>query len=508
MRVGLRLFYNQSWLGGVNYVLNIARMLRELPEGERPEVVFLTATPEANEIALQHRDLADEISQFDRAGELGLDFVFPATQIAEAPFQAPWGGWIPDWQCEHYPELFAPEERARRFLQYRTLAEGPAVCIFSSQQAIDDTRRILGPEPGAALRVFRFPAVIDRERYRRAPGQLAATRAKLGVPESYLIVCNQFWKHKNHLVVAEALALASDLNVHVVMTGAMEDERWPDYATKVRETLAQPAVASRVTLTGKIDRVDQVDLMIGAAGIIQPSLFEGWSTFVEEARALGIPSLLSDIPVHREQSPPGCAFFNPLDPEELAARLRDFAGREPQPRDMAAIEMRHRGYVAACARVFMGIAHDCAARFDPTQHESVAILARQLPRIRTEAAAGGGVRPFGKGDYDRYLANIRSMLRSSPESLARLAGHLCDEANPYADDAINLIVLATLAKATPEQRRRFMEYQPDDVGNLGVWAGIAQAKRAANNPTAQGRHIVAQALSRAREFVRRKLPPK
>ena len=149
MRIGLRLFYSQSWLGGVNYVLNIARMLRTLPPGERPEVVFLTATPEANEIALKNHQFADEIRPFGQAGDLKLDFVFPATQISESPFSAPWGGWIPDWQCDHYPELFTPEERARRFLQYRTLAEGPAVCIFSSQQAIDDTRRILGHEPGA-----------------------------------------------------------------------------------------------------------------------------------------------------------------------------------------------------------------------------------------------------------------------------------------------------------------------------------------------------------------------
>ncbi len=100
------------------------------------------------------------------------------------------------------------------------------------------------------------------------------------------------------------------------------------------------------------------------------------------------------------------------------------------------------------------------------------------------------------------------MLRTSPESLARLAGRLCDEANPYADEAINAIVLATLAKATPEQRRRFMECQPEEVGSVGIWAGISLARRAAKHPSVQGRHMVMKALSRAREFVRRKLPAK
>lgn len=506
MRIGLRLFYNQSWLGGVNYVLNIARMLRQLPPGERPEIVFLTASPEAVEIAQNHRHLADEICQFEDAGDRRLDFVFPATQIAEAPFNAPWGGWIPDWQCDHYPELFAQPELARRFLQYRTLAEGPATCIFSSQQAIDDTRRILGPQPGADLRVFRFPAVIESEQYKRAPSELAATRAKFGIPDSYLIVCNQFWKHKNHLVIAEALLRAPDLDVCVVMTGAMEDERWPEYARKVRDTLANPAVASRVRLTGKIDRRDQVDLMVGAAGIVQPSLFEGWSTFVEEARALGIPSILSDIPVHREQSPPGSSFFDANDANDLVEKLKAFVSRPPESRDMSAIEARQRAYVSACARVFMGIAHECAASFDPMKHEAVAVLASQLPRIRAEVQSGNAPRGCGTADYDKYLAGARGMLRSSPESLARLAGFLCGEENPYANEALNSIVLPTLAKATPDARRRFLAYQPSTEPRLGMWAAILGAKRAAQNPGLQARHTVKQALARAHDLVRRKLP--
>jgi len=188
--------------------------------------------------------------------------------------------------------------------------------------------------------------------------------------------------------------------------------------------------------------------------------------------------------------------------------MREFASRPPQPRDMAAIEMRHRGYVMACARVFMGIAHECASLYDPAQHESVAILANQLPRIRDEAMMGGGARAYTKADYDRFLANVRGMLRTDPESLARLAGYLCDEGNHYADEAISAIVLATLAKATSDERKRFMEYKLEQKANLGYWAAITTAQRAAKQPVTQGRHVVAKAVNRARDYVRRKLPAK
>jgi hypothetical protein len=52
--------------------------------------------------------------------------------------------------------------------------------------------------------------------------------------------------------------------------------------------------------------------------VIQPSLFEGWSTVVEDARCLGKKLILSDFPVHLEQDPPGSVFFDRNSPEQLA----------------------------------------------------------------------------------------------------------------------------------------------------------------------------------------------
>jgi glycosyltransferase involved in cell wall biosynthesis len=55
--------------------------------------------------------------------------------------------------------------------------------------------------------------------------------------------------------------------------------------------------------------------------VIQPSLFEGWSTVVEDARSLGKPILLSDFPVHLEQNPPFGHFFERGNSEQLASLI-------------------------------------------------------------------------------------------------------------------------------------------------------------------------------------------
>ena len=52
-----------------------------------------------------------------------------------------------------------------------------------------------------------------------------------------------------------------------------------------------------------------------AMAVIQPSLFEGWSTVVEDARALGKPMILSDFPVQIEQDPPSSDYFERNNPE-------------------------------------------------------------------------------------------------------------------------------------------------------------------------------------------------
>jgi glycosyltransferase involved in cell wall biosynthesis len=60
-----------------------------------------------------------------------------------------------------------------------------------------------------------------------------------------------------------------------------------------------------------------------ATALINPSLFEGWSTAVEEAKSIGKRIILSDISVHREQNPDGGIFFNPNNSTELANILQE-----------------------------------------------------------------------------------------------------------------------------------------------------------------------------------------
>jgi glycosyltransferase involved in cell wall biosynthesis len=60
--------------------------------------------------------------------------------------------------------------------------------------------------------------------------------------------------------------------------------------------------------------------MRASIAVINPSLIEGWSTTVEEAKSLGVPLILSDIPVHREQTQEAM-FFDPRSARSLAETM-------------------------------------------------------------------------------------------------------------------------------------------------------------------------------------------
>ena len=76
-----------------------------------------------------------------------------------------------------------------------------------------------------------------------------------------------------------------------------------------------------MSILGLIERAEQIQLLRRCVAVVQPSLFEGWSTIVEDARVFGKRILMSDIAVHKEQSPPNGLYFEQASRRSLADRL-------------------------------------------------------------------------------------------------------------------------------------------------------------------------------------------
>ncbi len=111
---------------------------------------------------------------------------------------------------------------------------------------------------------------------------------------------------------------------------------------------------------GLIPYADLIDLMYASAALLNPSLYEGWSTTVEEARSAGVPMLLSDLDVHKEQAGGQAEYFAARDVDSLANLLQCFeplsAERRAQLRLAASIDAHAR--VQTFARSFADLCRE------------------------------------------------------------------------------------------------------------------------------------------------------
>jgi glycosyltransferase involved in cell wall biosynthesis len=309
-----------SWLGGRYYLENLAQALARLDPGERPELV-------------------DAVN--------GADAVFPNWGLGRTPGLAQLH-WIPDLQHRALPQNFGRLDRLRRDVGYRRLTRQAQLVVVSSEAVRNDVAaayRAARPK----LRVLHFTTVVP-------PLGDGDVGARYAIPREYILLANQFWAHKNH---ATALAALDRLPLPLVCTGEMLDHRRPGYAEELLAT-ARRGHADRLHVLGVVPRDDYLRLVRDARVVLQPSLFEGWSSIVEDARAFGRPIALSDIPVHREQSPEHGQYFSPHDPAALAEAVERAAaagGTAP-----AAALDAHERRVLAYARRFVALVREaCAA---------------------------------------------------------------------------------------------------------------------------------------------------
>jgi glycosyltransferase involved in cell wall biosynthesis len=233
--------------------------------------------------------------------------------------------------------------------------------MLSSEDARHDCERFY-PSTVGRTRAVRF-AVPAGEVI--AFDQARATADRYKLPAHFFFMPNQLSKHKNHLLVLDALALLRERgsSIVVVSSGKQTDERHPAYFPMVQERLQALGLQDQLRLLGMIPYADLTALMQASVALLNPSLFEGWSTPVEEARALGVPLLLSDLDVHREQAGGAAVYFERHSATSLANTLHTFkaftdearAKQQAQARVDAGVRVRR------FATEFAALACDCAA---------------------------------------------------------------------------------------------------------------------------------------------------
>ena len=226
--------------------------------------------------------------------------------------------WLPDFQHMHLPLMFDSNEIANRTSKYVNLTRCANKVIVSSEDA---RRDLLTTQPDAERKVeiLRFISSAPVKYWLLDETDRVRILEQYQLEPNYFYVPNQFWKHKNHMVLLDAIRIAKNNNIRlqIVCSGATTDHRNPTYYEEFRKHIAATESGDSVRILGIIPYEDVFSLIRFSCAVVNPSKFEGWSSTVEECKSVGKRMILSDIPVHREQLP-HAQFFHPNNALELA----------------------------------------------------------------------------------------------------------------------------------------------------------------------------------------------
>jgi len=252
-----------------------------------------------------------------------IDMVFESARFFGWRLPFPAIAWFPDFQHRLLPHLFSRGAYWRRDLGFRVQIASGRHIMLSSASALADLKRFY-PGLKNGVSVVRFAT--------EPPASLLATNpsdviASYKLPSRYFYLPNQFWRHKNHRVVVAALDLLKrrGLDVVVAASGNTQDAREPDLFEMTMKEVGSCGLDANFRHLGMIPLDHVYALLRASIALINPSECEGWSTTVEEAKSFGVPMILSDIDVHREQAEGRARYFGIHDAEALADQMSQVA---------------------------------------------------------------------------------------------------------------------------------------------------------------------------------------
>jgi glycosyltransferase involved in cell wall biosynthesis len=387
MRIAFTLVDARLWTGGYHYLLNLFRVLDRHQPGKIVPVLFhgtdrpsadvapfrsvpgveIVCSPAFNDSRITFSLVSSVVAGSDRAIRRALeaqrvDAVFEVARFFGKRLGIPAMAWMADFQHRALPQAFSRPGYWKRELGFRAQIGGGREVILSSRDAQQACERYY-PASAGHTQVVHFatppPAPMSFEDARRiADGY--------GLPPEFFFMPNQFWQHKNHLMVASAMAIlrARGSTAVIAASGKPVDPRNKSHFAAVQAAIEAHGVADRFRILGMIPYHDLAALMHSCAALINPSRYEGWSTTVEEARSAGVPLILSDLPVHREQAGDRASYFGMDDPTQLADAIQCFVPLSRGEREHRALDARTNAEarVSEFAARFVATVESCLSR--------------------------------------------------------------------------------------------------------------------------------------------------
>jgi glycosyltransferase involved in cell wall biosynthesis len=158
------------------------------------------------------------------------------------------------------------------------------------------------------------------------------------LPERYLFYPAQFWPHKNHAGIVQALGLLKKdfgAEVHIVFCGSYQGENRDQTFQEMMTLARRLGVAHQVHCPGYVPDEDMSGLYAEAVGLVIPLFLATANIPILEAWAFGCPVLASDIRGVREQVGDAGLLVDPYSVEAISEGIYRLWTDEALRRELA-----------------------------------------------------------------------------------------------------------------------------------------------------------------------------
>ncbi len=221
-----------------------------------------------------------------------------------------------------FPEVSANGEWEEREYLFRNGTRYATLLLADSEAGKEDILNFYGAYGVTPDRVKVLPFlpacylaadVSESERQR--------VRTTYRLPEHYLFYPAQFWPHKNHTRIVQALGLLKQehrLRIPVVFCGTNTGEFRERAFSETMSIAHQMGLEDQIHYLGYVPDEDMSSLYAEAVALVMPTFFGPTNIPVLEAWAFSCPVLTSDIRGIREQAGNAAVLVDPYSVEAIA----------------------------------------------------------------------------------------------------------------------------------------------------------------------------------------------
>lgn len=167
------------------------------------------------------------------------------------------------------------------------------------------------PMPECKIRISPFPVADFCRGEEEKPS--------FEIPEQYFFYPAQFWPHKNHICILEALVCLREkynLTPTVLLTGSNQGNQ-----KYIEDKIYEYRLHNQIKITGFLKDEELKYLYTHATAMIFASLMGPNNMPPIEATYLNCPVIITDLDGHKEQLGDTSLYFNGYNSEELAQRM-------------------------------------------------------------------------------------------------------------------------------------------------------------------------------------------